>query len=239
MKVLEIGSYVIPAMAGMLLREQGHRVVKWINPNAEVLDPVQTLLKGDELWAYFNEGKQLVRHDARHVGLPHLLRTGSFDIVIDNVRAATWEKWGVDPARVAAREGVAWVSMRDDFDGLSFDAIAQARAWGNHQGILPMYLGDTTGGLWLAFKALNARKGHHYVLRQATALAKLVEGELAVRPPRERDGLSTVWDRPGDYGPDADGSAKVEFRGQTVREPLRDDAWRRENLHHKDGRYII
>jgi crotonobetainyl-CoA:carnitine CoA-transferase CaiB-like acyl-CoA transferase len=238
MRVLEIGTYVSVAYAGMVLAEQGHSVTKW---TAERPDPVLGLDRGEELWHWLNQGKSLRRHHATNVANLGLDRVDpGFDVVIDNVRAETWERWGVDPAREAERLIIPWVSLRDDFDGQGFDAIAQARAWGDHLGYLPAYLGDTAGGLWLAFKALSlyaSRKAEHHVIRQAAVLAKLVEGELMEVM---RDGVRTPWDPPGTYGadPHAHGT-KVLYKGKIVREPMRDAEWRLRNIPNDQGRIIV
>jgi hypothetical protein len=232
MRVLELGTYVVPAYAGMVLAEQGHQVTKWTSPGGA--DPIEGLRRGPELWKWINGGKTL---RCRHATAVAELSRGRFDIVIDNIRAATWQRWAVDPVEEADRLGVVWVSMRDDLDGRSFDAVAQARAWGDHLGYVPAYLGDTSGGLWLAFKALASRPGHH-VVHQAAALAKLVEGELVVEAPR--DGRHTPWDEPGTYGTMENGfGVQVLYRGEWVREPFRDDEWRRQKLRHEGGRYVI
>jgi hypothetical protein len=229
MRILELGSYLVPAYAGMILAEQGHEVDKWTGSRP---DPVLGLRDGHRMWEWVNHGKKITRRDAAAIGDEP---PGRFDAVIDNIRETTWRAWGTDPAAQARRLGVRWVSMRDDSGGRSFDAIAQARAWGDHIGYVPAYLGDTAGGLWLAFKLLAAPPGHH-VLRQAACLAKLVEGELAAAVPR--DGTVTPWDEPGTYGRDDDG-VTVVYRGERHHEPFRDDAWRRENLRHDAGRYVI
>lgn len=235
MRVLELGSYIIPAYAGMILAEQGADVYKWLG---ERPDPVQTLDRGgDDLWAWINAGKTLLRRDAREV---KSLRPGDFDVVIDNIRASTWQRWGIDPAEQSPRLGVTWVSMRADVGERSFDVIAQARAWGDSLGLIPAYLGDTAGGLWLAFKALAAHAtspGGHRVVYQAAALAKLVEGEL-VAPGGDRS-QGSPWDAAGTYGPDENGNARVVYRGETLLEPPRDDAWRLQNLRHSAGRFTI
>lgn len=240
LRVLELGTYVAPAYAGMLLAEQGHQVLKWTSP--DTADPVLGLRHGGRLWAWLNHGKMLEQRHARHVvDLP----AGDVDVIVDNLRAATWARWGVDPAGEADRLGVPWVSLRDDFDGRSFDAVAQARAWGDHLGYLPIYIGDTTGGLWLAFKALHLAvaglPGHH-VLRQAACLTKLVEGELVVGDvPRPGPGAGgPPWDEPGTYGAAAGGGGvQVVYRGDTIVEPFRDQAWRRQHLQHDGGRIGI
>jgi crotonobetainyl-CoA:carnitine CoA-transferase CaiB-like acyl-CoA transferase len=235
MRVLEIGSYVSIAYAGMILREQGCEVTKWLGAGD---DPVQTLKGGDRLWTWLNENKTMAE---KHASTVRDLQRGDFDVVIDNVRAETWQRWGIDPEVWANNLGVTWVSLRDDFDGRGFDAIAQARAWGDHIGYLPVYLGDTGGGLWLAFKALamyaNGERSEHFVIRQAACLAKLVEGELLEV---ERDGFTPPWDEPGTYGLAPEGHAtEVHYRGEIIKEPFRSAQWRRENLRHSNGRLVI
>jgi hypothetical protein len=208
----------------MVLAEQGHQVVKWSTD-----DPIHDLNRGAELWGWLNTGKRVEYRHASELGAEDI--AGKFGIVIDNFRAATWEKWGIDPAVIAERAAATWVSLRADDDGRSFDVIAQARAWGDC-GILPFYLGDTAAGLWMAFKALAAPRGHH-VIGQATCLAKLVEGEGVA--PRERD---EPWDEPGTYGV-TDGHATVMFKDELVVEPMRDLEWRLANLPHKGGRFRV
>jgi hypothetical protein len=232
-KIIEIGSYVSIAYAGMILAEQGHQVDKWLR--ADAWDPVLDLQDGDAMWHWLCQSKTIrVRHAADVASLAR----GSVDVVIDNLRASAWEGWGIDPARLARRLGVRWISLRDDFDGRSFDAVAQARAWGDHIGYVPAYLGDTTAGLWTAFKATADRAPGHYIVRQAALLAKLVEGELQVSP--ARNGRTTPWDLPGQYGLNADGDGvQVLYRGEWVTEPMRDDEWRRKNLRHLGGRITV
>ncbi|MER5883283.1 CoA transferase [Streptomyces sp. NPDC001941] len=230
-KVLELGSYVLPAYAGMVLAEQGCHITKWTHPEGKP-DPVQELRRGHELWDWINHGKTLVPRHARNITS---LAPGDVDVVIDNIRATAWERWGIDPQREAERLGVPWVSMRDEFDGRSFDAVAQARALMEHGPYVPFYLGDTSGGLWLAFKALallnqTGLAPRHHVLFQSSCLAKLVEGELMVTEER----VSTPpWDAPGTYGPD-DNGVTVVFRGEPVHEPVRDFDWKWRHLRH-DG----
>lgn len=228
MRVLELGSYVSVAYAGMLLAEQGHEVEKWISPTRE--DPILGLKEGEKLWEWINYRKNV--HEVHAKGVTRLFN-GEFDVVIDNVRSTTWQSWGVDPHKEAIRIDCGWVSLRDEFDGRSFDVVAQARAWGDHSPALPFYLGDTAAGLFLAFKASNADRGWHSVIRQASCLAKLVEGELAV--PIERKGGQTPWDEPGTYGmrsTETGPVAQVDYRGETIREPIRDARWRWEHLDH-------
>lgn len=228
LRVLELGSYLAPAYAGMILAEQGHEVHKWTHG----VDPVLELEHGERLWSWLNAPKHVVQE--LHATAVLALERGTVDIVVDNVRASSWERWGMSPAEQAVRLGCTWVSLRADDDGRSFDVIAQARAWGEH-GVLPFYLGDTAAGLWLAFKALAAPHGHH-VIRQAAALAKLVEGELVVPRPAGR----YPYDDPHAYGYDDERrEAFVSYRGQTYVEPARDAAWRRANLANLAGRFVV
>ncbi len=235
-KVLELGSYILPAYAGMVLAEQGYEVTKWTNPAGDT-DPVQGLHRGGELWEWINFRKSLQQ---RHVRDVTALHAGDVDLVVDNIRSAAWDRWDIDPALEAKRLGVPWVSMRDEFDGRSFDAVAQARALMEHGDYQPYYIGDTSGGLWLAYKAIvlvqQGAVGHH-ILRQSSCLAKLVEGELVVAAPRANG--HSAWDVPGTYGSDGEG-VKVLYRGEPVVEPTRDHAWKMANLHHDGtGRIII
>src|SRR5579884_1318818 len=113
MRVLELGSVIVPAYAGMILAEQGHDVEKWTAGR----DPVEQLRDGDRLWAWLNDRKRMV---ARRLpdGLRHELPR--FDGVIDNLRASTLERWEIDPAALAAEFGLRWVSLRADVGEHSF-----------------------------------------------------------------------------------------------------------------------
>ncbi|MCK6683896.1 MAG: CoA transferase [Thermoanaerobaculia bacterium] len=222
--MLELGSFIVPAYAGMVLAEQGHEVEKWWTRD----DPVLHLNAGDQLWRWLNEPKRLIEKRVSREALEKAL--SAFDVVIENIRPATWKAWGIDRAALADRHPIRWVSMEAEVDGgRSFDAVAQAQALGGISPPIPFYIGDTAGGLWLAFKALASPEHGHFRLFQASCLAKLVEGELMV--PRQ------AWDR-SLYRLDAEGAA-VEFRGEVVREPLRDTEWRRLNLRHREGRLQI
>lgn len=232
MRVLELGNYVVPAYAGMILAEQGHAVVKWTNGR----DPILSCNRGDELWQWINHGKTILdRHPSEIVrALP------DFDVVLDNFRPATLEKWQVDPAKLASEYGVVWVSMRADVGDRSFDLLAQARSWMYFCPWVPFWIGDTVCGLWLAFKALSMREhfeaGHH-VLYQAACLGKLVEGELQVTA--DRSGYGIPWEAEMYRFDEQRQEAVVEYKGQEIREPVRGIDWQIRNLRHVDGRFVI
>jgi hypothetical protein len=226
MRVLELGNYVAPAYAGMILAEQGHSVTKWTNAR----DPILGLHRGEELWAWINHGKRVLARDVRELASGDLLR--DFDAVIDNFRASTLEGWGIDPAALASTGEVVWVSLRDELGGRSFDALAQRRSWMEYAPWVPFYVGDTVAGLWLAFKALAAPGPAHYEIGHASCLQKLVEGELAIEV--KRDGHSIPWD-PEEYRV-VDAHARVAYKGDLLVEPVRDREWKLAHLHHVNGR---
>ncbi len=145
MKVLELGNYIIPAYAGMVLAEQGHEVVKFTNGR----DPILGLQRGPELWAWINHGKVLRDDHPRTV-----LDGPAFDIILDNFRPTTLKAWGITPVELCQRFGYRWISMRPEVGDRSFDVLAQAQAWMEFCPYIPFYIGDTAPGLWMAFKAL-------------------------------------------------------------------------------------
>lgn len=234
MRVLEIGNYIAPAYAGMILAEQGHDVTKLCTDR----DPTLQLDRGQELWEWLNAGKTLL-HDIDLVAIVETLAAyGPFDVVIDNFRASTLSDRGVDPDILATFFDLSWVSLRSDVGERSFDVIAQARSWMEYGPYVPFYLGDTAAGLWLAFKALSMhaqRDSSHAIIYQASALQKMVEGELIIDV--ERDGKRVPWDREL-YEADENG-ATVAYRGETYLEPVRDRRWKLDHLHHVNGRMRI
>jgi hypothetical protein len=233
-KVLELGNYVSVAYAGMILAEQGASVTKWHNGR----DPILGLHRGQEMWAWINEGKRLLEtpietiEDLHYRSYPH--------IVIDNFRASTLEGWGINPASLAQKMGCVWVSMRSEYGDVSFDLLAQCRSWMEYAEWVPFYVGDTTGGLWMAFKALamHAQKQPgHYILGQATCMQKLVEGELVVTP--QRDKQSIPWDADEYRFDKVTQEAVIAYKGNVYREPVRNEEWKRAHLWHENGRMCI
>ena len=233
MRILELGNYVVPGYAGMILAEQGHQVRKWTNGR----DPILSLRCGDQLWDWINREKTLENRHPELLAGDWLDVFGSDppDIIIDNLRPATVQRRGLDPEEIARRRAIRWVSMRSEVGDRSFDIIAQARSWLEYAPWVPFWAGDTIGGLWLAFKALADRAPGHFVLGQASCMQKLVEGELVVeRPPA--DGR-IPWEV--DPYRVEDGEAVVEYKGTTYREPIRDRSWKLDHLWHDEGRIRI
>jgi len=228
MRILELGNYIVPAYAGMILAEQGHQVVKWIYGR----DPLLNLHRGAELWQWINEGKLLEERHARNVtaGLE------KYDAVMDNFLPDTWTRWNIDRAALAQRESVRWISVQGETGQRSFDIIAQAQAWGNSCPWVPFYIGDTIAGLWMALKMLASEVPGLFVLGHASCLAKMVEGELMVLADRQRE--RTAWDAIGTYEM-TEQEARVEYKGEAIQERRRDDAWRLRHLWHDNGRIRI
>jgi hypothetical protein len=226
MRVLELGSYVAPAYAGMVLAEQGHEVVKWTDGR----DPILGLHRGPELWDWLNHGKTIEERHPRAV-----IDLDGPGAVIDNFRPATLARWGLDPARIAADRGFVWVSLRSEQGDRSFDLIAQARSWMEYAPWVPFWAGDTIAGLWLAFKALAAREPGHYPIGQASCMQKLVEGELIIDVAREPGVVPWEVETYRAEG----GHAAVTYKGTDYREPVRDRAWKWAHLWHRDGRITI
>lgn len=214
----------------MVLAEQGCDVTKWVRPD----DPILGLIQGDELWEWVNHGKTLTD---RHVDSINATDLAGYDIVVDNIRASAWDRFGVDPQVLADELGVVWVSVRSETGARSFDVIAQAQTIMEHGPPVPWFIGDTSVGLWAAYKAMSmfarGRSGHA-VVYQATALAKLVEGELVVDRPKG----DWPFDDQGTYFGDEHGG-HVFFRGEWRREPIRDRQWKLDNLRHVGGRLQI
>ncbi len=104
----------------------------------------------------------------------------------------------------------------------------------------PFWLGDTTGGLWVAFMALAmhavGRPGH-YFLGQASCLQKPVEGELCVERPEPLAGNSVPWD--ADPYRMCNGASVVEYNGDRLEEPIRLREWKLANLWHVKGRMPV
>jgi crotonobetainyl-CoA:carnitine CoA-transferase CaiB-like acyl-CoA transferase len=220
----------------MLLAEQGCRVTKW----SDGRDPILGLNRGEELWAWVNHGKVVVDEHPGVLAGEWFAPGRGPDIVLDNFRPETLKRWHLDPAALAARHGLVWVSMRSEAGDRSFDLLAQARSWmGEGAPWVPFWAGDTVGGLWMAFKALamhSAGRPGHYVLGQASCMQKLVEGELVLEAERAPGG-PVPWETEP-YRFEA-GEAVVQYKGTTYREPVRDRAWKLANLWHDGGRIRV
>lgn len=238
LRVLEMGTFFVPAYAGMLLAEQGHQVTKIIHPSKP--DPILTRCRhGQDLWDWVNWGKQLCREL-----LPDYLGSiepGAYDVVLENIRQTTWGRWltKTSLAELAEAKGIRWIGVRDELGCRSFDNIAQARAFLEFSPRVNFYLGDTAVALFAAFKALADTAPGFFPIYQASSLFKLVEGEMVVGANHARPMLSPQDDYwAACHGCDEKG-AFIRYRDEMIREPIRGHEWRWENLRHREGRIII
>jgi len=236
MRVLELGNYVSVAYAGMLLAEQGFEVFKLTNGK----DPILELNQGAELWEWINYRKIVLDNPVSE--LASYIST-AVDIVLDNFRPSTLANWHLDPVDFAHKWNCVWVSLRSEIDEISFDMVAQCRSTLEYGPYVPFYLGDTSAGLWMSFKALSmltqGKRGEHAILGQASCLQKLVEGELLFDS-SGREGVAPPWDQPESYYFDNERrEGVVHFKGREYREPVRDTAWKRDHLWHDQGRMKI
>lgn len=229
MKILEIGNYIAPAYAGMILAEQNFEVTKYIYQNK---DPILSLNQGQEIWEWINYKKILIENHISHA----IKNIHNFDVIIDNFKIETLKKWEIDPIELSKKHNLVWISLRPEINNTSFDVIAQAQAWADITGFVDFYIGDTIAGLWIAFKAMSMflqKKCGHFIIPHATGLAKLIEGELIIDRPNKKHPYD-----PENYGYNKS-HAIVEYKKNTFLEPIRDKKWKLKNLRHKNGRLII
>lgn len=233
MNVLELGNYIAPAYAGMVLAEQGHAVTKVHNGK----DPIPKLHMGDELWAWINHGKVLRPFEITDTSVDDLFSrwVRDADVVIDNFREEFWESVGVyDRDALAKAYEVRWVSLQVEIGDTGFDVIAQARSWMEYSPWVPFYVGDTTAGLWMAFKAMQSQLNWGwYPIYHASVMQKMVEGELVIDRPEG----PVPWDVDNYRGTHA--GAEVDYKGRHYREPVRDREWKLANMKHIGGRILV
>lgn len=166
MKILELGNFIVPAYAGMLLAEHDHHVEKWTGGS----DPILSLNGGAELWTWMNRNKRIVhRH---YCDVPSMIAAAEidgepFDAVIDNLKPTSLARHGLDPADCANRHDIRWISMRAEKDA-NFDPVSPGKFWLHFAPWVPFYIGDTAFGASLAFKVLAVTKPGHYILGDAS-----------------------------------------------------------------------
>ncbi len=209
MRILELGKYVAPAYAGMLLAEQGHNVIKWKMNN----DPLDELAPHIIDWA--NYGKTIHPIGDRRAEDAH-----GFDVIITNL--VTLDPWAVYRATL-----IPVVKIEPLNTAKSFDVIAQAQAGIKHR--IEFYIGDTAAGLFMAFKALNMDDQEVAIIQHPAAILKLMEGEL-IKPHVPEDDDTYQY---------CDDGAKVIFNGETYTEKVRDYEWQIVNIDHQYGRILF
>ncbi|GAB2800644.1 CoA transferase [Actinoallomurus bryophytorum] len=172
-RVLELGNFIAAPTAGRLLAEFGADVIKVERPG--VGDELRRwrLYDGDTslLFRILGRNKRsltldLSRPEGRDIALR--LAAGT-DVVLENFRPGTLEKWGLGPADLrAANPGLVLVRIsgygqtgpyrdRPDFGGVA-EAVGGLRALTGHSGQPPTRIGislaDSVAGLYAVIGAL-------------------------------------------------------------------------------------
>lgn len=114
--VLELGSMIAGPFVGSMLADFGATVIKVEKPGKpDALRDWPPHKNGQPLWwKTMSRGKRLItldisRPEARRIALALIRRS---DIVIENFKPGTLEKWGYDPARLGQRYShVVWVRV--------------------------------------------------------------------------------------------------------------------------------
>jgi succinyl-CoA--D-citramalate CoA-transferase len=191
-RVLELGSMLAGPFVGSMLADFGAEVIKVEKPGKP--DPLREWpphRNGEPLWwKTMSRGKQLVtldisRPEGRDVAFRLIERS---DVVIENFKPGTLERWGLDPARLRNRlPGTVWVrvsgfgqtgpyrerggyaTVAEGFSGLaSFTGFADR---GPMVSAFP--LGDYLAGIFGAYGAMVAL---HY--RARTGRGQIVDVSL-------------------------------------------------------------
>ena len=105
LKVIELGQLIAGPFAGKFFSEFGAEVIKIEPPQGDPLRKWRKLHRGTSLWWYVqNRNKKSVTVDLRTPEGQEVVRriARDADVVIENFRPGTLEKWGLGYARLAA-----------------------------------------------------------------------------------------------------------------------------------------
>ena len=105
LKVIELGQLIAGPFAGKFFSEFGAEVIKIEPPQGDPLRKWRKLHRGTSLWWYVqNRNKKSVTVDLRAPEGQEVVRriARDADVVIENFRPGTLEKWGLGYARLAA-----------------------------------------------------------------------------------------------------------------------------------------
>jgi len=105
LKVVELGQLIAGPFAGKFFAEFGAEVIKIEPPGGDPLRKWRSLHRGTSLWWYVqNRNKKSVTADLRLPEGQEVARriAKGADVVIENFRPGTLEKWGLGYARLAA-----------------------------------------------------------------------------------------------------------------------------------------
>ncbi|MDI6893835.1 MAG: CoA transferase [Bacillota bacterium] len=238
-RVIELGSFIAGPYCGMLLADFGAEVIKIEPPQAG--DPMRQwgLPSGvpgrSYWWSVIGRNKKSVTIDLRHPRGVELVRTlaGASDVLVENFRPGTLEKWGLGYAEVRDLNPGLIVVRISGFGQTGpyrahagFASVAEAMAGLRYIAGYPdrppvrvgVSIGDTLAGLFgalgavLALKTRSDRKGQGQVVDVGLtdAVLAVMEGILvecsALGVVRERTGGVTAGIAPSNIYPTADQS---------------------------------
>ncbi len=191
-RVLELGSMLAGPFVGTMLADFGARVIKVEKPGKpDALREWPPHKDGEPLWwKSMARNKHLVTLDiSRPEGRDVLLEMlEQIDIVIENFKPGTLERWGLSPTELAVRfPAVTWVrvsgygqtgpmSQRGGYATIAegFSGLASFTGFpGNGPSVSAFPMGDYLAGIFGAFGALAAL--HH---RTRTGLGQVVDVSL-------------------------------------------------------------
>lgn len=176
MLVVEATTTWAGPMAGCVLADFGARVIKVEHPEGEITRRMPPLIPGTKRsvpYETVNRNKENVALDLRHAeGRDLFLKLcARADVLIENFRPGTMEKWGVGYEAVrAVKPDIVYVSISgfgqfgELSDRVGYDPLAQNYSgWASLNGDpeggptkAPTFLGDDLGGLHAALGALAA-----------------------------------------------------------------------------------
>ena len=247
-KVVEMGQLIAGPFCGQLLGDQGADVVKIEPPGTG--DPMRAWGQGDRpaWWEVIARNKRSVALDLRTPEGRGTARRliGEADILVENFRPGTLEKWGLDPAelmqenprlivvRVSGYGQTGPYSMRAGFGGIG-------EAMGGWRGIvgypdrppvrMGVSIGDTLAATFGCLGALSALHHRHVSGKGQMIDATLYESVLQVMESmvadysvsghsRTRHGSILPGIAPSNVYPCADGEIVIGANQDTVFERL-------------------
>lgn len=237
LKVIEMGSFIAGPFCGQLLADLGADVIK-----------VEPPIRGDAMrewgasrkngqalwWQVIARNKRSLALDLRQAEGQRVISDllGQADVLIENFRPGTLEKWDLGPARLHERNPRLIIGRVSGFgqtgpwsNRTGFGAIAEAMAGLRHLGGFPdrppvrtgLSIGDSLAGMFTCIGVLAALQnrqetGKGQVVDVGITDAVLAVGESvlaeysATGAIRERTGTSLPKIAPSNIYPTADGS---------------------------------
>ena len=220
-----------PAYAGMILAEQGHAVVKWTNGK----DPILSLNRGDELWAWINHGKRI---EDRHPEIAGR-RLGSRSSGPTR-RTSSSTTSGRPPssagASIPARspDGGLYGGSRCDPRSAIVPSMSSPRPAPGSNTPPGCRSGRGTPSAACGWPSRRWPTGRRGISRSARrrACRSLSRGSWSSSGRRPTAAIPWEVDPYRVEG----GEAIVEYKGTTYREPIRDRSWKLDHLWHDQGR---